>query len=83
MGYLRTKDGKEIDFCISQKDEVIQAFEIKSSELEASKNCVWFHQKFGLPITQLVRYARQESIDREINILPLEMGLLDLIFLEG
>ena len=79
LGYLRTKEGKEIDFCISQKEEVIQAYEIKSSELEASKNCIWFHQKFGLPITQWVRYAKQESIDRGISIIPLENGLLDLI----
>jgi hypothetical protein len=77
--YLRTKDGKEIDFCISQKDEIVTAIEIKSSELEASKNCIYFYQKYNLPITQLVRYARKESIDRGIPILPLELGLEKLI----
>ena len=58
---------------------MIRAYEIKSSELEAAKNCIWFYQKFGLPVTQLVRYAKQEFIDREIPIIPLEKGLLDLI----
>jgi predicted AAA+ superfamily ATPase len=79
LGYLRTKDGKEIDFCISQKDEIVSAIEIKSSELEASKNCIYFHQKYNLPITQLVRYARKESIDKGIPILPLELGLEKLV----
>lgn len=79
MMIISSKDGREIDFCISQKEEILSAIEIKSGELEASKNCIYFHQKYGLPITQWVRYARQESIDRGVPILPLEKGLLELI----
>lgn len=78
LGYLRTKDGKEIDFCISEKDNLIEAYEIKTSETEAAKNCLWFHSKYNFSITQLVRYARLESVDRGIKIIPMEKGLADL-----
>lgn len=78
LGYLRTKDGKEIDFCISEKDRLIEAYEIKTSETEAARNCTWFHSKYNFPITQWVRYANHESVDRGIKIRPMEKGMLDL-----
>lgn len=58
----------------------ITPFSKKSKDLfKENLNCIYFHQKYGLPITQWVRYARHESIDRGVPILPLEKGLLKLI----
>jgi uncharacterized protein len=78
LGYLKTKDGKEIDFCISEKDKLLEAIEIKTSETDASRNCIWFQTKYGFSVSQWVRYARLESLDRSIKILPMEKGLQDL-----
>ena len=72
LKYLRTKDGKEIDFCISEKDTLIEAYEVKTSETDAARNCIWYHDKYNFPVTQLVRYARLESVDRGIKIRPME-----------
>jgi hypothetical protein len=80
LGYLRTKDGREIDFCIHNHDKILNAIEVKSSDYEASRNCKWFFNKFQIPVSQWVRFARQESQDQGIRIIPLEKALGELYY---
>lgn len=80
LQYIRTKDGKELDFCFTEKEKILTAYEIKTSETDPAKNCIWFNHKFNIPIKQLVRYARLESFEKGISILPLEKELESFYF---
>ncbi len=78
LGYIRTKDGKEIDFCLSEKDTLLDVIEVKTTEVEPSKNCLWFQKKLNIPVTQWVRYAKHETLDKGITIIPMENALAKL-----
>jgi len=78
LGFIRTKDGKEIDFCLSEKDTLLEVIEVKTTEVEPSKNCIWFRNKFNLPVSQWVRYAKHETEDKGIKIIPMEKALAKL-----
>ncbi|MDX1958837.1 MAG: ATP-binding protein [Leptospiraceae bacterium] len=80
LQFLRTKEGKEIDFAIIEKEKVVQCYEVKTTETDPDRTLVWFHTRFNLPIKQLVRYARHESMEKGIEIVPLEKELSTMYF---
>jgi len=46
--YLRTKDKKEIDFCLINNNEIIEAIEVKNRDSNISHNLKYFCQKYNL-----------------------------------
>ncbi|MFH0947533.1 MAG: ATP-binding protein [Elusimicrobiota bacterium] len=65
LNYLRTKDGKEVDFAIIENDILTHCIEVKLSDDKVSHNLSYFKEKItGTSAIQLVHNARY---DKEVN----------------
>jgi len=65
LNYLRTKDGREVDFAIIENDTLTHCIEVKLSDGKVSHNLNYFKEKItGASAIQLVHNARY---DKEIN----------------
>lgn len=78
LHYMRTKEGKEVDFALVVEDEPVQLIEVKLAETTVSPSLKYFHQKYGLPAKQVVRYLRHEQKAGEIELLRASNFLLSL-----
>ena len=76
--YLRTKEGLEVDFAVTNHNEVEQIVEVKTSESSASKSLRIFHEKYKYPAVQIVQSLSHEYQDKGISILKAENFLTDL-----
>ena len=68
LQYIRTKDGKEVDFCLVDQDGPITMIECKFSDSKPSPNLVYFHDRFSIKGVQLVYNLRHPKLDRGIEI---------------
>lgn len=78
LHYLRTKEKKEVDFCIVEENSPTLIIEAKSSSDNVGKNLVYFHEKFQIPAKQIVHYLRKERKINKIEILKAENFLNSL-----
>ena len=62
--YLRTKDGKEVDFAFSRNGLLECMIEVKYNDAHIDKNVLYFSEKYSLPATQVVMNLKRE---RKIN----------------
>ncbi len=70
LHYIRTKDGSEIDFCLSMDNELTDLLECKFSETIRSRALMNFSEKFPQAAkVQLVRHLRQEEFHGPVQIL--------------
>jgi len=69
LHYLRTKDGKEVDFALVKENQIQQAIEVKTANKELSKPLLWFHEKFAIPAIQIVKDLKTEYQSKNISIL--------------
>ena len=76
---LRTKDGKEVDFCLVNTDGTVkEIIEVKTSENKLSKNLLYFSKKYTLPAVQVVQNLKIEKQVDRVKILKAENYLNDL-----
>lgn len=68
LRYMRTKEGKEVDFCITLDNRPEIIIEAKRSESDLSKNLLYFHQKYSIPASQIVLNLKRERKAGEITI---------------
>ncbi len=68
LNYLKTKDNKEIDFCITDFEKVQLLIEAKLSDKEVSKSLRYFSEKYDLKGVQLVKNLRQERKELQIEL---------------
>lgn len=68
LNYLKIKDDKEVDFCITDFDKVHLIVEVKLSDKEISKNLRYFSEKYDLKGVQLVKNLRQERKEGNIEL---------------
>ena len=68
LHYLRTKEGKEVDFAIVHHDEIQKMIEVKYADKQLSANLLTFHEKYHVPAVQVVQELKQERIDKNIEI---------------
>lgn len=62
LQYLRTKDGKEVDFSlIDTENEISEIIEVKLSDNEISKNLVYFADRYDLKGLQIVKNLKREK----------------------
>lgn len=62
LNYVRTKDGKEIDFALVRDDQLTHCIEVKLSDSEPSGNLRYFQNKISdVSMVQLVHNLRQEK----------------------
>ncbi|MBU0482710.1 MAG: ATP-binding protein [Proteobacteria bacterium] len=68
LHYLRTKEKKEVDFCLQVEDEPPILIEAKLTDNAISSSLRYFHQKYGFPATQLVKDLRNDRLDDSIEV---------------
>ena len=60
LHYLRTKDGREVDFCYVSKHKAKYIVEVKLSDSAISKNLFYFCTQYNIPGIQLVKNLKRE-----------------------
>ena len=78
LHYLRTKDGIETDFVVINEGKIENIIEVKLSDCDISKPLIYFHEKYGYPAIQLVRYLRHEYKNNGIQVLDAQKYLSNL-----
>jgi len=68
LKYLRTKDGREIDFCITEDNRIIEAIEVKNRDSSISSNLAYFCRKYKLKGTQLVKELKREKTFGSVSV---------------
>jgi hypothetical protein len=72
LRYLRTKEGKEIDFAIIEEEEPTLMVEVKNTDRELSPGLRYFNERYGVPGLQLVADLRAENAAGPLRILRAE-----------
>jgi len=78
LNYLRTKEGKEVDFVLTKDSKIHQMIEVKMSDTGISPSLQYFHQKYQFPTVQVVKQLRQE---KRIGKIEIRRGIDFLSFL--
>ena len=61
LNYLRTKEGKEVDFVTVESGRPVLMVEVKASDRSLSAGLHYFHDRYGVPGVQLVGDLRVEN----------------------
>ncbi len=60
--YLRTRDGKEVDFALCKEDRIVTLIEVKLTDNKPSPSLLYFHHRIpDVTPVQLVQNLRQEE----------------------
>jgi predicted AAA+ superfamily ATPase len=79
LHYLRTKDGREVDFALAQNVELTEFLEVKLSDEAPSRNLAYFKARHSaVRAVQLVHNARKEHREGDIVISPAASWLAQL-----
>ena len=78
LRYLRTKEGREVDFCVTRDDSPVLMAEVKLSDPEPDRSLRWFHTTFGIPAVQLVHDLRQDEDHNDIAVRRLNPWLEEI-----
>jgi len=65
---LRTKEKKEVDFLLVQDDTPTEMIEVKLSKAATSTNLRYFHERYGIAATQVIKTLRHERLDGAITL---------------
>lgn len=68
LHYLRTKEGKEVDFALAVEDQPLTLVEAKLTENVPSSSLGYFQKKYNLPAILVLRYLRQECVSDDIVV---------------
>lgn len=68
--YLRTKDGKEVDFAMVNNDHIECIIEVKQSDTDIHPALAYFHEKYAFKASQVLQYARIAYRVGEIDMIP-------------
>jgi len=82
LHYLRTKEGKAVDFTIITNQIVETLIEVKLSDAKPANGLHYFHQKYNFPAVQIVKSLQQEYRSHHIKILKAEDFLSQLFIIE-
>lgn len=78
LHYLRTKDGKEVDFCLVENSRVEKMIEVKATDSKPDKNLAYFKQRYPFSAIQIVGNIKKEYKAGEIEIRSAENFLRQL-----
>lgn len=68
LNYLRTKEGKEVDFCLVNDDKPELMLEVKRSDDRPSKPMLFFKEKYHFSGLQIVLNLKHEKKEKGIEI---------------
>jgi predicted AAA+ superfamily ATPase len=67
--YVRTRDGKEVDFVLCKEDRIVSLIEVKLTDNKPSSNLLYFRKKMpDVASLQLVQNLRQEETIKGVSI---------------
>ena len=78
LQYVRTKDGREVDFCYVREGKVQFLVETKYSDTNISKNLFYFCTRYGIPGVQLVKDLKRERQEGGIEVRSADAWLGEL-----
>ena len=78
LHYLRTKDGKEVDFLVADNEKPQLIIEVKQTESTISRPLRYFHEKHGFQAIQVVQHLRNEYTKDGVQVLKLDTFLAQL-----
>ena len=79
LQYLRTKEGKEVDFVVCKEDQIVRMIEVKYADDVISKNLRYFSERLpGVEAIQLVHHLRREQSINNISVLSASRWLSEL-----
>lgn len=78
LHYLRTTEGKEVDFAVVKNHAIETMIEVKTSDDTVSKGLRYFYERHSHSAIQLVLSLRNEYQDQGIQVLKLEKYLSNL-----
>ena len=68
LHYMKTKEKKEVDFCIVNDDKPELLIEVKRSDPEPAEALLYFTNKYGIPGVQLVLHLKRERQNKGVEI---------------
>jgi predicted AAA+ superfamily ATPase len=68
LNYLRTKDGRKVDFCYVRNSKPEFLVETKFSDTKISKNLYYFCSRYGIQGVQLVKDLKRERQEGLIEV---------------
>ena len=68
LGYLRTKEGRDVDFILLEENNPQMMIEVKTTSSSLSGNLIYFYDKYGIPGLQLVGDLRVENESGPLKI---------------
>jgi predicted AAA+ superfamily ATPase len=68
LNYLRTKEGKEVDFCIVEEGAVEKMVEVKAADSSPDKNLIFFQERYAFPAVQVVGALKKEYKAGDIEV---------------
>ncbi|MCP4675972.1 MAG: ATP-binding protein [Deltaproteobacteria bacterium] len=78
LNYIRTKDGREVDFCLAKENNLLGMYEAKLSQTKADKNLKYFVDRYQIPATQIVYNLPREKTVEQIDVRRAETFLNEL-----
>ncbi len=78
LNYLRTKEKREVDFCLTENEKPTLLIEAKNVEISLNKDIYYFNKKYRIPAEQIVRYLNKERIKDSIKIRKAESFFREL-----
>jgi predicted AAA+ superfamily ATPase len=78
LQYLRTKEGKEVDFAIVVDQQIEKIVEAKLSDTTPTASLVYFNKQYQLPAIQIVKSLRNEYKTDHIEVIKAENFLSNL-----
>jgi predicted AAA+ superfamily ATPase len=77
LQYLRTKDGREVDFCYTSEGKIRFLAEAKLSGSDISKSLYYFCRRYQVPGIQVVRDLKRERRQEDIEVRSAEKWLAE------
>lgn len=82
LRYIRTKEGKEVDFCIVQDTTIERMIETKYTNSTINATLHYFSKKYQLPAIQLVKETKREyTVNERITLRQAQSFLSELTIL--
>lgn len=78
LKYIRTKEKKEVDFCIVEDNRPVILIEVKSSDTSVAPNLRFFSEKYNIRGVQLVKNIKRQLSKNGIDIRDAKKFLKEL-----
>lgn len=68
LHYVRTRDGAEVDFCLTEDNRPQQLIEVKRADEKPGRGLINFSRRYDIPAMQVVLHLKQERKKQDIEL---------------